>query len=62
MKKYRITKITVKTREIFSTAKSSTGENSFAVCPVCNTTLGESVSTAEKNAEENQISKTRLKN
>lgn len=35
MKRYRLTKITVKTRKIVSAAKTAPGETEIPVCPVC---------------------------
>jgi hypothetical protein len=39
MKKYRRTKITVKTREIVSLSKNAAGEIEISVCPVCQAAL-----------------------
>ena len=39
MKKYRLTKITVKTREIISVPATAANENETAVCPVCHAPL-----------------------
>jgi hypothetical protein len=39
MKKYRLTKITVKTREIISVAKTAATGNEDTVCPVCRAPL-----------------------
>ena len=39
MKKYRLTKITIKTREIISVPAAAANENEIAVCRVCHTPL-----------------------
>lgn len=39
MKKYRLTKITIKTREVISLSKNSTGETKSSVCPTYHTTI-----------------------
>lgn len=49
MKKYRRTKITVKTREIISVSKTATNEIETAVCPVCHTPLPVLLSAAENS-------------
>jgi hypothetical protein len=47
MKKYRLTKITVKTREIISMSKTAAGENENSVCPVCHAPLSAFLPAAE---------------
>lgn len=39
MKKYRLTKITVKTREIISAQKNTTNEIQTPVCPICHSPI-----------------------
>jgi hypothetical protein len=50
MKKYRLTKITVKTREIISFSKDTTDEMQNAVCPVCQAPLPFSLPVTENSA------------
>lgn len=47
MKKYRLTKITVKTREIISAQKTAPEEIENSVCPVCHAPLPVSLPDAE---------------
>ena len=55
MKKYRLTKITVKTREIVSMSKNMESETQSSVCPICHSPLALSLSAAENsNAETNR--------
>jgi len=51
MKKYRLTKITVKTREIVSVSKASAHEAAEAVCPFCHAPLATGLPVAEPPAK-----------
>jgi hypothetical protein len=51
MKKYRLTRIKVKTREIISISKAPPAEPPPAVCPVCRTILTIPQPAAETAAE-----------
>jgi hypothetical protein len=48
MKKYRLTKITVKTREIISVSKTAAEEIENSVCPVCHAPLPIPLPNAER--------------
>jgi hypothetical protein len=52
MRKYRLTRITVKTREIVSLSKKAADENENSVCPVCHAPLSASLPAAEKRLVE----------
>lgn len=52
MKKYRLTKITVKTREIVSVSENATDETAAPICPVCHSSLYTSLTAAEDAAAE----------
>jgi hypothetical protein len=53
MKKYKLTKITIKTREIISVPATAAGEHETAVCPVCHAPLPVFAAAAQssKNAD-----------
>ena len=52
MKKYRLTKITVKTREVISMSRAAKGEIQTSVCPVCHSPLAAILPFAEKQPAE----------
>jgi len=52
MKKYRLTKITVKTREIVLLPKNAADRNENPVCPLCHAPLNASLPAAEKRPVE----------
>lgn len=52
MKKYRLTKITVKTREIVSRSKNAASEIEISVCPVCHAPVSAPLPDAEKRLAE----------
>jgi hypothetical protein len=49
MKKYRLTKVRIKTREIISVAGYAETENQAPVCPVCHSPLAAALSPIERN-------------
>lgn len=52
MKKYRLTKITVKTKEIVVMRKNAADENQTAVCPACQAPLAEALPAVENRTAE----------
>lgn len=50
MKKYRLTKITVKTREIISLSKNAANESEISICPVCHSPFSAMLPAAESSA------------
>ena len=52
MKKYRLTKITVKTKEIVALSKNAAGETQLLVCPFCHHALPTALVAAENPAAE----------
>jgi hypothetical protein len=50
MKKYQLTKITVKTREVVFLSRDTNDETQNAVCPVCHAPLSAKIPLAEKSA------------
>ena len=54
MKKYRLTKIKIRTREIIASSKNpnSCDENQTPVCPVCHSPLAVALPSAEKTVKE----------
>lgn len=48
MKKYRLTRIKVKTREIVRLSKDTADEDQIAVCPLCRTPFALALPSAEK--------------
>lgn len=57
MKKYRLTKITVKTREIVSMSKDSADDIHIPICPICHSPLNSSLPAAENSAVETNVEK-----
>jgi hypothetical protein len=55
MKRYRLTKITVKTKEIISLRTDQTNGQSANVCPVCNTPLSPFLPATEDSPERMNI-------
>lgn len=54
MKKHRLTKITIKTRETVSLSKNAANETPFAVCPVCHTPISIQLPPVENSAAESE--------
>lgn len=52
MKKYRLTKITVKTKETISLSNEAVGETQMPVCPFCHHALPTPLAAAENSAAE----------